>query len=117
MQIYASADTTDGLLMKGRLETEGIPVMVKGESEGPYRMGPTYLWVPAEREARARAIVDAVRAGAFAVAEDVDRTEFPTTRRRGRSASSVRISASSTAAPCGPSSGRTCDVPSHEHRG
>lgn len=72
VQIYASADTTDGLLMQGRLETEGIPVMLKGESEGPYRMGPTYLWVPAEDEEQARAIVEAVRAGAFALGEDQD---------------------------------------------
>ena len=74
VQVYASADTTDGLLMQGRLETEGIPVMLKGESEGPYRMGPTYLWVPAEHEAEARAIVEAVRAGAFALADDADIT-------------------------------------------
>ncbi len=76
VQVYASADTTDGLLMQGRLETEGIPVMLKGESEGPYRMGPTYLWVPAEHEADARAIVEAVRAGAYALAEDSEQTEF-----------------------------------------
>jgi hypothetical protein len=72
VQIYASADTTDGLLMQGRLETEDIPVMLKGESEGPYRMGPTYLWVPAEHEARAREIVEAVRAGAYALDVDED---------------------------------------------
>ena len=76
VQIYASADTTDGLLMQGRLETEGIPVMLKGESGGPYRMGPTYLWVPAEQEADAREIVEAVRAGAFALAEGTDQNEF-----------------------------------------
>jgi hypothetical protein len=76
VQIYASADTTDGLLMQGRLEIEGIPVMLKGESEGPYRMGPTYLWVPAERQADARAIVEAVRAGAFALDEDADGIVF-----------------------------------------
>jgi hypothetical protein len=72
VQVYASADTTDGLLMQGRLETEGIPVMLKGESEGPYRMGPTYLWVPAEHEAKAREIIEAVRSGAYALAEDAD---------------------------------------------
>ena len=72
VQVYASADTTDGLLMQGRLDTEGIPVMLKGESEGPYRMGPTYLWVPAEHEAKAREIIEAVRSGAYALAEDAD---------------------------------------------
>lgn len=70
VEVYASTDSFDGQLMKGRLETEGISVMLKGEPEGPYRMGPVYLMVPATEQARARAIVDAVRSGAFAVSED-----------------------------------------------
>lgn len=72
VQVYASGDAIDGRLMRGRLETEGIPVILKGESEGPYRMGPVYLWVPSEHEAAARAIVDAVRSGAFALDEGAD---------------------------------------------
>ena len=35
-------------------------------------MGPTYLWVPAEHEAKARDIIEAVRSGAYALAEDAD---------------------------------------------
>jgi hypothetical protein len=65
VQVYASADAVDVQLMRGRLETEGISCMVKGEPEGPYRVGPAYLWVPAEDEASARAIIDAVRSGAY----------------------------------------------------
>jgi hypothetical protein len=75
VQVYASADATDGHLIRGRLESEGIPVMVKGEGEGPYRMGPIYLWVPSEHETAARVIIDAVRSGAFALDEDTDAVE------------------------------------------
>jgi Putative prokaryotic signal transducing protein len=70
VRIYASTDTFGAELMKGRLESEGISVMMKGENEGPYRMGPASLWVLSGDEIRARAIVDAVASGAFAVADD-----------------------------------------------
>jgi len=51
----------EGLLVKGLLEAEGIPVAMKGESEGPYRMGPVYLWVPEALEAQARLIIEDAR--------------------------------------------------------
>ena len=69
-RIYASGDSFAGELMKGRLEAEGIAVMMKGEGEGPYRTGPVYLWVNQEDADRARAVVDAVDSGAFAVTDD-----------------------------------------------
>jgi hypothetical protein len=69
-RIYASGDSFAGELMKGRLEAEGIAVMMKGEGEGPYRTGPVYLWVNQEDETRARAVVDAVDSGAFAVTDE-----------------------------------------------
>jgi phage major head subunit gpT-like protein len=47
--------------VKGLLEAEGIPVAMKGESEGPYRMGPVYLWVPEALEAQARLIIEDAR--------------------------------------------------------
>ncbi len=46
-----------GRVAKGLLESQGIPVFVKGESEGPYRVGPMYLLVPEEYEAEARALL------------------------------------------------------------
>ena len=58
--------------MKGRLEADGIPVMLKGEGDGPYRMGAVYLWVPKEFEAQARTLIDAVESGAFALDEAAD---------------------------------------------
>ncbi|MDP9331472.1 MAG: DUF2007 domain-containing protein [Actinomycetota bacterium] len=72
VRVYASGDSFAGELMKGRLESEGIAVMLKGEAEGPYRMGPVYLWVPEAQETQARAVIDAVESGAFALAEDDD---------------------------------------------
>jgi hypothetical protein len=75
VRVYASADAIDAQLMQGRLESEGIPVLRKGEPEGPYRTGSAYLWVPQEREMEAREIVEAVRSGAFALTDDeVDET-------------------------------------------
>lgn len=70
VRVYASPDAFAGELMRGRLEAEGISVMLKGEGEGPYRAGPVYLWVEARDEARARAVVDAMESGAFAVGDD-----------------------------------------------
>jgi hypothetical protein len=70
IRVYASSSTFDGELTKGRLEAEGIPVMIKGEGEGPYRAGPVDLWVPADREADARAVLAAIERGDYAVGPD-----------------------------------------------
>ena len=45
-------------------------MLVKGEGEGPYRMGPLYLWVSAHDATRARVIVEAVESGDFALADE-----------------------------------------------
>ena len=75
VRVYASGNTFDGELTKGRLEAEGIPVMIKGEGEGPYRAGPVDLWVPADRVEDARAILAAIERGEYAVdLEDVEAT-------------------------------------------
>jgi len=74
VRVYASGDAFAAELMRGRLEAEDIPVLMKGESGGPYRMGPVYLWVRAEDATRAKVIVEAVESGDFAVPdEDVSR--------------------------------------------
>jgi hypothetical protein len=66
VRVWSTGDPFEGEMLRGRLETEGIPVLVKGEGEGPYRAGPIYLFVPAEHETQARAVLDAVASGAFA---------------------------------------------------
>jgi len=72
VRVFASPDTVAGEMMRGRLEAEGITAMVKGDGEGPYRAGPVYVWVSSEDEDAARAVVEAVRSGAYALDEDFD---------------------------------------------
>jgi hypothetical protein len=55
---YSTASMAEGYIAKGRLEAEGIPVLVKGEAEGPYPTGPMYLWVPRSLEIQARLILE-----------------------------------------------------------
>jgi len=73
--VYTTPSITDGYLARGRLEAEGIPVMVKGEGEGPYRMGPVLLYVPEEIEVQAAFILDEMRSGRLEVMEDEDLLE------------------------------------------
>jgi Putative prokaryotic signal transducing protein len=55
---YTAATIPEGLAARGLLESEGIPVEVKGEVEGPYRFGPVYLFVPEELEPQARLLLE-----------------------------------------------------------
>lgn len=59
--VFSTTSIPEGHLVKGLLESEGITVTIKGESEGPYRMGPVYLWVPEALETRARLIIEDAR--------------------------------------------------------
>jgi len=71
VQIYATGDAVSAELMKGRLEAEGISVLDKGAVDATaYPTGASYLWVRVEDEARAKAVVDAVESGAFAVTDE-----------------------------------------------
>ncbi|HTG46304.1 MAG TPA: DUF2007 domain-containing protein [Actinomycetota bacterium] len=71
VRIYATGDPVAAELMKGRLEAEGISVLDKGAVDATaYPTGASYLWVRAGDEARAKAVVDAVESGAFAVTDD-----------------------------------------------
>jgi hypothetical protein len=58
VRVLTTASIPEGYLAKGRLESEGIRVILKGEAEGPYRMGPVHLFVPAELEVQARLVLD-----------------------------------------------------------
>ncbi len=70
VRVWASGNAFDGKLTKGRLEAEGISVMLKGEGEGPYHAGPVYLWVARDDEIRAREIIDAIAAGSYAITDE-----------------------------------------------
>src|SRR5438132_524754 len=72
VRVYSTSSITDGHLARGRLEAEDIPVMVKGEGEGPYRMGPVHLFVPAELEVQARMVIAEIRSGRLEVHPDED---------------------------------------------
>ena len=73
--VYSTPSITDGYLARGRLEADGIPVMLKGEGEGPYRLGPVYLYVPQELEVQAAMLLEEMRSGRLEVVEDEDLLE------------------------------------------
>jgi hypothetical protein len=56
--VYTTGSIMDAYLVKGRLEVEGIAVLLQG-GEGPYRVGPVSLFVTKEDETDARAILEA----------------------------------------------------------
>ena len=59
--VFSTSSIPEGHLVKGLLESEGITVAMKGESEGPYRIGPVFLWVPEALEAQARLLIEDAR--------------------------------------------------------
>jgi len=59
VHVWSTGSVPESEIARARLEAEGIPVLLKGEGEGPYRMGPVHLWVPAALEVQARMILDA----------------------------------------------------------
>lgn len=63
VMVFGTGSIPEGLLVKGLLESEGIPVQMKGEAEGPYRMGPVSLWVPEAVEVQARLILEEASSG------------------------------------------------------
>lgn len=70
--IHTAASPTAGLLVKSRLESEDIPVFTKGEIDGPYRLGPVYLWVPESYEVQARIVLAEALGGGLELPEDED---------------------------------------------
>ena len=70
VRVWATGDAVEGELLRGRLEAEGVPVLLKGDGEGPYRAGPVYLFVPVEHEQEARALLEAVASGELAAELD-----------------------------------------------
>jgi hypothetical protein len=67
VRVFSTHQVFEGHLTKARLEDEGIAVMMKGEGEGPYRMGPVHLYVPAGLEVQARVVIEAIARGDYAV--------------------------------------------------
>jgi hypothetical protein len=59
-RVLTTPSIPEGEIAKGRLESEGIPVLLKGEGGGPYRIGPVHVFVPSAFEARARRLLDEI---------------------------------------------------------
>lgn len=57
VRVLTTPSIPEGEIAKARLEDEGIPVLLKGEGGGPYRMGPVQLFVPAAFEVQARLVL------------------------------------------------------------
>lgn len=71
--VHVANSSFEAYALRARLEAEDIPVFVKGESEGPYRMAYTLvrLYVPADLEIQARVILAGAVAGDLSLpAED-----------------------------------------------
>jgi hypothetical protein len=76
--VFSSRSIPEGLLVQGLLRAEGIPVEIKGESQGPYRMGPVHLWVPDAFEVQARMLIEEALTAGLQVAEDEDGADTTT---------------------------------------
>jgi hypothetical protein len=60
VRVLWTSSTVEGQLVKGRLEADGIPVLLKGEGEGPYRLGPAQVFVPSKFEPQARLVLESL---------------------------------------------------------
>jgi hypothetical protein len=58
VQVLTTMSGPEAEIARGRLESEGIPVLLRGDNDGPYRLGPVYVYVPASFAARARQFLD-----------------------------------------------------------
>jgi hypothetical protein len=63
-RVYACTSIMEGEIVKARLEAEGIPVLLRGANQSPYRTGSVYVWVPVEFEPQARLLLEAGNAPA-----------------------------------------------------
>lgn len=58
VRVLSTPSVPEGYLAKARLEDEGIPVLMKGGAEGPYRFGPVDLFVPEGFVVQARLVLE-----------------------------------------------------------
>jgi hypothetical protein len=77
VRVWASGDAVEGELVRVRLEAEGISALLKVEGDGAYPTGPSYLFVPKDQEAAAKAVIDAIQSGAFALTDEDLKDEAP----------------------------------------
>ncbi len=58
VQVFATASAPEAEVVRGLLEAAGIPAALRGMTEGPYRIGGSFVWVPEELEEQARAVIE-----------------------------------------------------------
>ncbi len=78
VQVWSTGDAMTAEMTRARLEDAGIDVLVKSSMGGSsaYPVGPSYLFVKAEQEQDARAIIEAIESGAYAIDdEDVEEAD------------------------------------------
>jgi hypothetical protein len=78
VQIWSTGDPVIAELTKARLEDAGIDVLVKSSMGGSsaYPVGPSYLFVKADQEQDARAVIAAIESGEYAIDdEDIEVAE------------------------------------------
>ena len=62
VQVFATPSAPEAEVVRSLLESEDIPVTLKGMTQSPYRMGTTYLFVPEDLEAEATRVIEGARA-------------------------------------------------------
>jgi hypothetical protein len=67
--IFTAPTIPEGLLVKGLFEANDIPVFTKGEIDGPYRIGPVFLYVPEAFEVHAKLLLAEVEGEARSAQE------------------------------------------------
>ena len=72
VQVWSTGDQVAAEITRSRLEDAGIEVLVKSSMGGSsaYPVGPSYLFVKADQEQDARAIIQAIEAGEYAIDDD-----------------------------------------------
>ena len=70
--VHVASSSMEAYGLRARLEAEDIPVFVKGESEGPYRMAytPIYLYVPQAMEVQAQLVLADALGGGLSLPEE-----------------------------------------------
>jgi hypothetical protein len=78
VQVWSTGDQVAAEITRARLEDAGIEVLVKSSMGGSsaYPVGPSYLFVKADKEQDARAVIQAIESGEYAIDdEDVEEAE------------------------------------------
>jgi hypothetical protein len=58
VRVHTGSSIMEAEIVKARLESEGVPALLRGEGMGPYRIGTIEVWVRADMELHARIVLD-----------------------------------------------------------